>query len=606
MSGRPDSHEPWWAPGTDTGFRQRCASALTHPATVVALATLLLNDLLFKAMWPDAWVTGKLSDLAWVILALPLLAFLLSLFTRGNAVAARAEFLTAYVGLPLLYAAFNTFEPVHYWILRGISIASGGMGQTPLDATDSIVIPLGWAVAIWVWRQPVLSHDALRLRLGLLVAGVAVLASIATSSSEPDLGITRVGVTTTEEGSVVVARSSIGSLYRSDDGGMTWTWTEELTERSVIWGSDSVLTPRGRYTVEGADIVLLARDLQSEIVYSTAYLSKSGNVWAQDKSTGRLSSRRITTQPGQLVYDERSGHLVVALGIQGVLVGTPKGQWAPIAVGRYTPTDFTFLGKTRLLLSNLGFWATALTLSMSMTGASLILSQQSRGTGWALLSTILGSFGMALLSLGTGSSMFLGAEHLLIAVGSGALGLGLLFLAGISAGMGRRPLGYAVAVLGAAIFVLLYFGEAPVGTTLIPALILTVVIAYSIWGRNSRAIWTLAFAIAVPALLASGALLVMFGGPDPGDVDQFSYRLWSFVITAVALPLGVASLLISLRLRYWRATISSLVGMNVLVILAFMLWLHLGIALALAKASAFVLTGVVAFLLYSYAKRRTF
>ncbi len=172
MRSPPDNHAPWWAPGTDTGFRQRCASAITHPVTVVALATLLLNDLLFKAMWPDAWVTGKLSDLAWVVFALPLLAFLLSLFTRGNSIAARAAFVTAYVGLPLLYAAFNTFEPVHYWILRGIALASGGMGRTPLDATDSIVIPLGWAVANWVWRRPVLNSDALRLRLGLLVAGL--------------------------------------------------------------------------------------------------------------------------------------------------------------------------------------------------------------------------------------------------------------------------------------------------------------------------------------------------------------------------------------------------------------------------------------------------
>ena len=95
-------------------FRTRCASALTHPATVAALVTLLLNDVVFKAMWPDAWVTGKLSDLAWVVFALPLLAFLLSLFTRGHEFAARAAFLSAYAGLPLLYAAFNTFEPVHY------------------------------------------------------------------------------------------------------------------------------------------------------------------------------------------------------------------------------------------------------------------------------------------------------------------------------------------------------------------------------------------------------------------------------------------------------------------------------------------------------------
>ena len=380
MRGRPDSYEPWWAPGTDTGFRQRCASALTHPATVVALATLLLNDLLFKAMWPDAWVTGKLSDLAWVAFALPLLAFLLSLFTRGNVIAARAAFLMAYVGLPLLYAAFNTFEPVHYWILRGISIASGGMGRTPLDATDSIVIPLGWAVAVWVLRRPVLSAEALRVRWGLLVAGVAVLASIATSYPPPDYGITTVGVHTTEEGSVVVARNTFGSLHRSDDGGVTWTGPEELTERSVTWGSYVVLTPRGRYTVEGADIVLLADNGQSETVYSTSYLQREANVWAQDKSTGHLNIRIIATHPTGIVYDEQSGNLVVALGIQGVLVGTPDGQWVPHAVGPYTPTDFSFWSKVRLLLvREYGFWAVALPLSMSMTGAGLIFSLSLRG-----------------------------------------------------------------------------------------------------------------------------------------------------------------------------------------------------------------------------------
>ena len=143
MSNPVESREPWWAPGTNGGFNQRCVSALTHPATIIALATLLLNDVLFKALWPQAWITGKLSDLAWVIFALPLLAFLLSLCTRGNRIAMRTAFLVAYVGLPLLYAAFNTFEPVHYWILRGLSIASGGSAVAPLDATDSIVIPLG-------------------------------------------------------------------------------------------------------------------------------------------------------------------------------------------------------------------------------------------------------------------------------------------------------------------------------------------------------------------------------------------------------------------------------------------------------------------------------
>ena len=115
----------------NSGFGRRCEAALIHPVTVAALVVLLLNDLVFKSVWPDSWVTGKLSDLAWVVFALPLLAFLLSLVAGKSAVGHRVAFIASYVGLPLLYAAYNTFEPVHNWILRGLSVASGGMAGLP-------------------------------------------------------------------------------------------------------------------------------------------------------------------------------------------------------------------------------------------------------------------------------------------------------------------------------------------------------------------------------------------------------------------------------------------------------------------------------------------
>ena len=139
----------------DNAFRRRSESALIHPATVASVALLLLNDIVFKALWPGAWLTGKLSDLAWMVFAPPLLAFLLAFLTGRNATAQRAAFLAAYAGLPLLYAAFNTFAPVHDVILRGLSLVSGGTAGSPLDATDSIVIPLGVGIALWVWRSPV-------------------------------------------------------------------------------------------------------------------------------------------------------------------------------------------------------------------------------------------------------------------------------------------------------------------------------------------------------------------------------------------------------------------------------------------------------------------
>ena len=166
--------------GTDANasFRERTAAALTHPATLGAVALFLLNDLVLKPAWPDAWLTGKLSDLAFVVFASPLLAFFLALAVRGSARGARVAFVTACVGLPLLYAVFNTFAGVHAPIVDALSLANGGSTQSPLDVTDSIVIPPAMALAVWVWRRPT---GALRARLVMVVAGVAALASIASS-----------------------------------------------------------------------------------------------------------------------------------------------------------------------------------------------------------------------------------------------------------------------------------------------------------------------------------------------------------------------------------------------------------------------------------------
>ena len=83
-------------------FSTRCESALLHPATIMAVLILLVNDMVLKSLWPGSWITGKLSDLAWVVFALPLLAFLLSTVTRGNRAAERAAFFAAYAGLPIL------------------------------------------------------------------------------------------------------------------------------------------------------------------------------------------------------------------------------------------------------------------------------------------------------------------------------------------------------------------------------------------------------------------------------------------------------------------------------------------------------------------------
>ena len=357
-------------------FRERAASALTHPLTLASLGTLLLNDIVLKRLWSGAWVPGKLSDLAWMVFAPPLLAYLLSLAVPRRQLlrVERAGFAVAYVGLPLLYAAFNTFPPVHGAILSGLALVGGNGLGSPLDATDSLVIPFAMAVALWVWNRRLVDVDAVRARLTLLTMAVAVLASVATSPSPTDVGVTEIE----SVDGIIYAKSTDrygGNLncYASDDGRLSWKETRCLYDSEPGIASGPVVeTPRGRYEVTGSEIVRLRGGLR-ETVYSAAYLGTEPNVWQQSRMTRALGLRELTTAPQGILYDAQSSNLIVAMGLQGVVVGTPDDAWTRIAVGRYAPTDFSFGSKVNVLREGVFIWA-ALALSLSFANLALTLA----------------------------------------------------------------------------------------------------------------------------------------------------------------------------------------------------------------------------------------
>ncbi len=539
---------PTWAAVGD--FRRRAESALTHPATVAALGVLLLNDLLFKALWPDAWVTGKLSDLAWLIFALPLLAFLLSFAARGNLHAQRLAFLAAYVGLPILYAAFNTFDPVHDWIMRGIALAGGAAGS-PRDATDSLVIPLAWGAALWVWRREVPAAGAMRLRWAVLVAGVAALASVASTPQEALSGVQLVGIA--ENGNVLAYADYI--TYHSVDGGLTWSQVDVPTAEAV-WGGQSVDTPRGRYALDGPHILRIDTDGGLEhLVFSTRHLEEAGNLWVQKVSTEHLGDpRELTTQPLGIAYDDRAENVVIALGLQGVVIGTPDGRWINTAVGRFEPADLSFQAKTRLLLMDLEFWAAAVTLSISMAGAALIASQHR-------------------------------LDELFWAI----------------------PIALAVGAVGS--FLVPFLAIPFTGRVLILALLATPIVVAALpiasMPHYSARRRFASIGIGGISILAASALIILFGYSDDNHYSDDGLRFSS--IAVVAWAFAISSLIVSQeRLpKNWHMVVASSVGMTALVVLVFMLWLHQGVNEVLTKFSAIVLCGIAAMSLARYVGARS-
>ena len=100
----------------------------------------------------------------------------------------------------------------------------------------------------------------------------------------------------------------------------------------------------------------------------------------------------VTTAPWELVYHKPSGNLIVALGLQGVLVGTSEGQWSRVAVGPYQPTDFSIAAKLGVLFSAGSYGNFALALSLAVMGMTLAAIEFCRGehSGWAFLTFVCG------------------------------------------------------------------------------------------------------------------------------------------------------------------------------------------------------------------------
>ncbi len=387
----------------------------------------------------------------------------------------------------------------------------------------------------------------------IVMAVVAVLMAVTAISCEPvvDAGVR--SVTNAEDGSVVakIEVFSIGELTpmqsaTTSDGGRTWAIADGVN----LYGNNrTAQTPRGTYAIRNSGIMLLGSNGNETLAYSTAHFQQEGNLWLQATATGHLGNRDLTTRPFGIAYDGKTGNVIVTMGIEGVLVGAPDGTWMGYAVGPYTPNDYSFIGKTRGLISSGFFWATALVVSLSIAGFALILLQYERRELWflfggLLVALVLLVFGALVLYLDLFSPMIM---FLAIVLGSVALAL------------------------------------------------------------NSKTQFSarksLLFGLGILSLLVSGVLFATFGFFDRTLRMELSFGFALLTLLAYILAIAVLASL-ERYFRHWRAVGVTLLGMNVIVFLVFMLWLHVGVSSILARVLAVALLAIAALMLARYVKRR--
>lgn len=163
---------------------------LGAPPTLVALVLLVLNDRVWKEQWPGL-LTGKLSDVAGLVVAPPLLALALSVcrvrrsaaWALGASGVGFALVKSTGVGAEFASAAWSLVMPS--LVLR--------------DPSDLVALPalvVAAACARWAGSPGTPGKRRTYLAIGSLALPVAVLATAATSCGEPY----GVGAVTTYEG----------------------------------------------------------------------------------------------------------------------------------------------------------------------------------------------------------------------------------------------------------------------------------------------------------------------------------------------------------------------------------------------------------------------
>ncbi|MBQ1055535.1 hypothetical protein KBX35_12145 [Micromonospora sp. C32] len=318
---------------------------LGHPVTVLSLIVLVLNDHVFKSAFPGL-VTGKLSDVAGLVLAPPLVAVLVTLFVPRLRPRAVVGFALGSVGAGFALVKSSGYAAT---AASGLWSAVSGPSLIRADRTDLLTLP-ALAVAAWAWkaarRDPV-RHRAARL-VRLVVLLPAALVSVAATSpiERSDAVATKVVEGRLAAGTATLPMSAEDGMPTwwqiSDDAGVTWRDPVDA-EQEALWkrvptriGPDRPVcvaaTPQrcyrvtsGRIRVEESDDAGRTWRLSWEIPERQRELLK-----ARYEEAGP-DGRRITAQDIAVLDVTGGGHVVlVANARDGFAVRDVAGRWQRI------------------------------------------------------------------------------------------------------------------------------------------------------------------------------------------------------------------------------------------------------------------------------------
>lgn len=350
---------------------EKAFSLIIHPCSLVALGLMLANDFVFRRFSPS-WLTGKISDLAWLFFVPFIAAALLAWLIPGQKHSPRHQnwtFALAFGMTGCGYLLVKTLPAVNGLATRIFAMVLQANPSLALDPSDLLALP-ALALSAWLWRSSrstAQAQNALPFSIsirGLVMLPAAALILLADAAA-PDPGITCIA----QQGSTLVARGGYDSTFTSTDGGITWSPAAPGTTTTVACEKKSVLAGDGEWMeAPGAQAGIRYRYLQNEEVQISA---DGGQTWKTGIVLNKISepeqyyylksrsgSPEMNPGPYDAVADPATGNMLFAMGQQGILVHTAQGSWVWSQGGTYQrPENFPSADALLLLLGGMGLMA---------------------------------------------------------------------------------------------------------------------------------------------------------------------------------------------------------------------------------------------------------
>ncbi len=374
----------------------KALDCLSHPITLVSLGILFLNDHVLRVLWPS-WVTGKLGDFAWLyfmpfVVAAGLAWLLPTALRRRERVVGRLSV----GGVALLFALGNTLPGTHALLVAGLTRLLATPIRLTRDPTDLIAL-VSCGLAWLTWQRRTTSRARVRARALALLPAAALLT--VANSAAPDLGITCLQP---RQDDVLAFAEYQGFI--SADGGLTW----QPYAGARVEPCDSVTTRTTDHSRIIADPdepqVLYRLDAQKTFAYS----GNGGETWTTVPSLDFSSQAELAyvmqqqstlmdyaRGPFNAVRAPQSDNLILAMGLEGVVVRTSAGQWQRVPVGEYGMTALAVTDVILLLSGEL--WLAVIWALLSFCALSLV--HRRRWLELGILSVVVGGL-WAFIALG--------------------------------------------------------------------------------------------------------------------------------------------------------------------------------------------------------------